>query len=199
GIVTRGLDDSPELLVNDILKAGAGLSSRKAAQILATEGPKLVQSVLIERCAVQFDSHADGQPYYGLEAAHSVRRIVHVGDKTGYAIASHLLQTMAQRPNITLWTAYTAIDLLLSEGRCIGAQVFNQEDGETETIFAAHTILATGGIGQLYQNTTNPSGARGDGLAMAYRVGARLSNLEYVQFHPTALYTEAKTKPLVSE
>jgi len=199
GIVTRGLDDSPELLVNDILQAGAGLSSRKAAQILATEGPKLVQSILGEQCGVNFDAQEDGQPYYGLEAAHSVRRIVHVGDKTGYAIAVHLLKAMAERPNIRLLTAHTATDLLISDGDCAGAKVFNQETGEVETIFAACTILATGGVGQLFQNTTNPAGARGDGLAMAYRAGARLANLEYVQFHPTALYSDEATRPLVSE
>lgn len=199
GIVTRGLDDSPELLVNDILQAGAGLSSRKAAQILATEGPKLVQSVLIEGCNVHFDTHDDGQPYYGLEAAHSVRRIVHVGDKTGAAIANHLLDMMAERPNITLLTSHTATDLLVSNGVCKGAWALNQEIQQLECIYAGQTILATGGVGQLFQNTTNPTGARGDGLAMAYRAGAHLVNLEYVQFHPTALYSDKATRPLVSE
>src|SRR5579859_4517693 len=93
GIVTRGLDDSPDLLVSDILNAGAGLSSPKAARLLAQEGPGLVQSVLIERCSVKFDEDENGQLVYGLEAAHSTRRIVHVGDKTGGAIIQGMLNT----------------------------------------------------------------------------------------------------------
>jgi L-aspartate oxidase len=199
GIVTRGIGDSPELLVNDIIHAGDGLSSRKAAHILATEGPKLVQSILVDRCGVRFDKDSDGLPFYGLEAAHSVRRIVHVSDKTGWSIANDLLATIAQYPNITLLTSHTAVDLLVGDGHCVGATVLDNEVGEIQPIYAANTMLATGGLGQIFLNTTNPAGARGDGMAMAKRAGARLANLEYVQFHPTALYTSGVTKPLVSE
>ncbi len=199
GIVVRGIGDSPELLVKDILYAGAGLSSRKAAYILASEGPGLVQSLLVDRCGVQFDRAEDGQPVYGLEAAHSVRRIVHVSDKTGEAIARQLLLAMQERPNITLLTDYTAVDLLRLDTACIGASVLNNASSDIENIFAAQTILATGGLGQIYLHTTNPAGARGDGIAMAQRIGAEIANLEFVQFHPTALYTPGVMKPLVSE
>jgi L-aspartate oxidase len=199
GIVVRGIGDSPELLVKDILYAGAGLSSPKAAYILASEGPGLVQSLLVDRCGVQFDTSEEGQPIYGLEAAHSVRRIVHVSDKTGEAIARHLLLAMQERPNITLLTDFTAIDLLRKGNACIGATVLNNVSGGIETIVAAQTILATGGLGQIYRHTTNPAGARGDGIAMAHRIGADIANLEFVQFHPTALYTPGVMKPLVSE
>lgn len=199
GIVTRGIGDSPDLLVEDILHAGAGLSSPQAAAILANEGPMLVQSVLVERCGIQFDRDKAGRPVYGLEAAHSTRRIVHVSDKTGQAIAQHLLTALIAQPNITLLTQHTAIELLTDEGICIGAVVLDRETGLIQHINAAHTLLATGGLGQIYLNTSNPQGARGDGIAMAYRAGAQIENAEYVQFHPTALHTNGLMKPLVSE
>lgn len=199
GIVTRGLDDNPALLVEDILRAGAGLSSPQAAYVLATEGPKLVQSVLMELCGVEFDRTDDGDLVYGLEGAHSRRRVVHKGDKTGAVITRQLLLTLKERPNITLLTDHTAVDLIIHEGRCVGATVLNRHTGEIEPVTAHHTILATGGVGQLYRNTTNPAGARGDGVAMAMRAGTQIANAEYVQFHPTAMYVNEHPFPLVSE
>jgi L-aspartate oxidase len=211
GIVTRGLDDSPDLLVEDILRAGAGLSSPKAARILAEEGPALVQSVLMERCGVRFDVGEDGDLVYGLEAAHSTRRIVHVGDKTGEAIISHLLQTLQTRPNVTLLTRHTAVDIITFPHHslnpldayepmtCHGAYVLDRDSGAILRVLAAHTVLATGGLGQVYRNTTNPRGARGDGIAMAWRAGARVANTEYVQFHPTALSVRGAPNLLISE
>ncbi|MBC8098274.1 MAG: FAD-dependent oxidoreductase, partial [Armatimonadetes bacterium] len=112
GIVTRGLEDSPELLVEDILNAGAGLSTVRAAQLLAEEGPRLVESVLVDRCGVRFDRNEDDEFIYGLEAAHSTRRIIHVGDKTGEAIVRGMLATLATRPNVTLLANHTAVDLI---------------------------------------------------------------------------------------
>lgn len=211
GIVTRGLDDSPDLLVSDILNAGAGLSSPKAARLLAQEGPALVQSVLIERCAVKFDKDETGQLVYGLEAAHSTRRIVHVGDKTGGAIIQGMLNTLATRPNVTLLTNHTAVDLitfphhslspldLYEPMACHGAYVLDRASGEIIRIVAAQTILATGGLGQIYRNTSNPRGARGDGVAMAWRAEVRLVNTEYVQFHPTTLSVRGAPNLLISE
>lgn len=199
GIVTRGLDDSPELLVEDILRAGAGLSSRRAAEILATDGPRLVQEVLMDRCGVKLDRDERGSIEMGLEGAHSTRRVVHVGDKTGEAIMREMLTTLDSRPNVTLLTDHTAIDLMARKGMCYGVTILNRTTGETMPVFAAQTILATGGIGALYQHTTNPNGARGDGLAMAARVGARIANAEYVQFHPTAMQTDIPPNLLVSE
>src|SRR4051794_34700658 len=107
GIVTRGVEDSPQLLVEDILRAGAGLSLPKAAWILAEEGPMLVRSVLMERCGVKFDRTEDGELIYGLEAVHSTRRIVHVGDKTGEAISGAMLATLETRTNVTLLANHT--------------------------------------------------------------------------------------------
>lgn len=199
GIVVRGLEDSPEALIEDILAAGAGLSSHKAASILAHDGPKLVQKILVEDCGVKFDRGEDGEILYGLEAAHSHRRIVHVGDKTGAAISKQLLQTIQSRPNIEWLNCHSALDLLMDDGVCAGAFVLDHSTGEILQIEAGQTILATGGLGQIYQHTSNPVGAVGHGIAMAARVGAKLSNLEYIQFHPTTLYTNGAMKALITE
>ncbi len=211
GIVTRGLDDSPDLLVKDILHAGAGLSSPAAARILADEGPRLVNQVLIERCGVHFDRDESHELVYGLEAAHSTRRIVHVGDKTGNAIMVQLLAALAERPNVTLLTDHTAVDLITFPHHsldpldmyqpmtCHGAYVLDRGRREIVRVLAAQTVLATGGLGQIYRNTTNPKGARGDGIAMAWRAGARIVNAEYVQFHPTTLSVRGAPNLLISE
>lgn len=211
GIVTRGLEDSPDLLVHDILEAGAGLSSPKAARILAEEGPELVRQMLMEQCGVRFDHDEAGELVYGLEGAHSVRRIVHVGDKTGSAIIQGMLDVLATRPNVRLLTNYTAVDLITFPHHaldpvavydpitCHGAYALNRERGEVYRILAAHTVLATGGIGQIFRNTSNPKGSRGDGLAMAWRAGARVVNAEYIQFHPTTLSVRGAPNLLISE
>lgn len=211
GIVTRSLDDSPDLLVHDILEAGAGLSSPKAARILAEEGPELVRSILMERCGVKFDRDERGELVYGLEGAHSVRRIIHVGDKTGGAIVKGMLDTLATRPNVTLLSDHTAVDLITFPHHaldpvsvydpitCHGAYVLNRETSEVIRILASHTVLATGGLGQIFRNTSNPRGARGDGMAMAWRAGARVVNSEYIQFHPTTLSVRGAPNVLISE
>ncbi|HEX2908176.1 MAG TPA: L-aspartate oxidase [Phototrophicaceae bacterium] len=211
GIVTRGVDDSPDLLVRDIMEAGAGLSSPKIARILAEEGPGLVRSVLIERCGVHFDRTEDGEMVYGLEGAHSTRRIFHVGDKTGAAIIDGMLDALNGRPNVTLLTNHTAVDLITFPHHaldplamyepitCHGAYVLNRVTKEVERVLAGHTVLATGGLGQIFLNTSNPKGARGDGLAMAWRAGARVINSEYIQFHPTTLSVRGAPNLLISE
>ncbi len=211
GIVTRSLEDSPDLLVRDILEAGAGLSSPKAARILAEDGPELVRSVLMERCGVKFDHDERGELVYGLEGAHSVRRIIHVGDKTGGAIVKGMLETVATRPNVTLLAHHTAVDLITFPHHALdpiavydpitsqGAYVLDRESGKIIRILAGHTVLATGGVGQIFRNTSNPPGARGDGLAMAWRAGARVINAEYIQFHPTTLSVRGAPNLLISE
>jgi L-aspartate oxidase len=211
GIVTRGLDDTPALLVGDVLHAGAGLSSPGAARILAEEGPRLVDEILVERCGVRFDQDEEHKLVYGLEAVHSARRIVHVGDKTGQAIMIQLLAALAQRPNVTLLTNHTAVDLITFPHHsldpldvyepmtCHGAYVLDRERQEIVRVLAAQTVLATGGLGQIYLNTSNPKGARGDGIAMAWRAGARIVNAEYVQFHPTTLSVRGAPNLLISE
>ncbi len=211
GIVGRGEDDSPELLEEDILAAGAGLSYPPAVKLIAERGPELLQTVLIEKAGVEFDRDADGKLMMGLEAAHSRRRILHVGDGTGAAIMKGLLHKLNQVRNITLLKKHTVVDLITFPHHatdplavyqpltCHGAYVFNQDTRQVIPILAQQTILATGGVGQIFLNTTNPTGARGDGVAMAYRAGASIINAEYMQFHPTALNSLTTTKFLISE
>ncbi|MFQ5410193.1 MAG: L-aspartate oxidase [Anaerolineales bacterium] len=211
GIVASGPDDTTEILVEDVLRAGAGLSLPAAVEVLAAEGPRLVQEILVGRAGMEFDRDETGAPQYGLEAAHSRRRILHVGDATGHAIMEALTRQLEAQPNIALLTEHTAVDLLTyphhaydamavyAPPACLGAYVFDQAAGEVQPILAGNTILATGGLGQIFQNTSNPLGSRGDGLAMAYRAGARVANAEYVQFHPTTLNMPGTTKFLISE
>jgi L-aspartate oxidase len=211
GIIYRGDDDSPELLISDIERAGAGLSNPVAVRILAQEGPNLVHSLLVDKLGVPFDS----EPGHGMErikeAAHSTKRIIHVGDYTGRAIQEKLVEALRSRPNITLKTRTTAVDLLTtahhSRNRlaiydplcCVGAYVLDQSTGEVQACLAKKTILATGGLGRIFLYSTNPPAARGDGLAMAFNAGARIINAEFVQFHPTAFYHRDQARFLISE
>jgi L-aspartate oxidase len=211
GIVGRGVDDDPEILLADILAAGAGVSSPDAARILAQEGPPILHEVLEKGAGVMFDRDASGQMLWGNEAAHSRRRILHVGDGTGAAIMSGLVGALRSCPNITIESNVTAVDLItfphhsrdpLDNYRpiaCHGAYMFNRQEHTVHRYLAAATVLATGGLGRIYRNTTNPPGARGDGLGMAHRVGARIANAEYVQFHPTALAAPGVEGLLISE
>jgi L-aspartate oxidase len=211
GIVARGRDDSADLLIQDVLAAGAGLANPPAVRILATEGPDRLQEILVEDAGVNFDRDEGGDLAYGLEAAHSRRRILHVGDRTGETIMEALRRRLAGHSNITLLNGHTAVDLLTyphhsqdplavyQPSTCHGAYALKHATRAVEPIVARQTILATGGLGQIYLNTTNPPGSRGDGLAMAYRAGARVVNAEYVQFHPTALSMAGTTKMLISE
>ncbi|RIK25488.1 MAG: L-aspartate oxidase [Anaerolineae bacterium] len=211
GIISRGPDDSADLLVKDILEAGAGASLPEAARILAEEGPRELDQILIAAARVPFDRGEGGEMEWGQEAAHSRRRILHVGDGTGRAIARALVAQMKSKPNIQWFTNATAVDLITYPHHsrnpldtykpivCHGAYVFDRNKGAVHRTLAGVTVLATGGLGRIYRNTTNPAGARGDGLAMASRAGARIINAEYVQFHPTALAVPGAEGFLISE
>jgi L-aspartate oxidase len=211
GIVTLGEEDSAELLVKDILSAGAGLSLPSAASILAAEGPGLVREALVETASVAFDQTQDGQLAFGQEAAHSRPRILHVGDATGKAIIQALIAALQSLPNVHVVTSASAVYLITFPHHardpltvyqpinCHGAYVFERTQRTVRRYLAGATVLATGGLGRIYRYTTNPRGARGDGLAMAYRAGARVINAEYVQFHPTALALPDGEGFLISE
>ncbi len=211
GIVGRGSDDNPEILANDIVAAGAGVTSPEAARILAAEGPPLLHEVLERTAGVAFDQDANGEPLFTNEAAHSRRRILHVGDSTGHAIMDGLITALNACPNVTVESEMTAVDLItfphhsrnpLDNYRaisCHGAYMFDRQERTVHRYLAGATVLATGGLGRIYRNTTNPAGARGDGLAMANRAGARIANAEYVQFHPTALAVPGAEGFLISE
>jgi L-aspartate oxidase len=201
GIIYHANGEPPERLVADILSAGAGLSSPEAATLLSTEGPRLVKQVLIDELNVPFDISPDNLPELDLtsEAGHSQPRIVHYKDRTGFAIERSFLEKVCLHPNVKVLSNATAVDLLTPSHHsvnptdvyrplmCVGAYVLDQTSEKIFSILAKETILASGGLGSVFLHTTNPPGARGDGIAMAYRAGARCINMQYVQFHPTAL------------
>jgi L-aspartate oxidase len=210
GIVSRDSDGAPSL-VADILAAGDGASSPQAAHLLAEKGPGLVDELLMDTAGVAFDRDADGRLNWGQEGAHSCRRILHVGDGTGRAIMEGMIAALRRLPNVTVVSNATAVDLITFPHHardplsaylpviCHGAYVFDRQARIVQRFTAAATVLATGGLGRIYRNTTNPVGSRGDGLAMAYRAGARIINAEYVQFHPTALAAPGGEGFLISE
>ncbi len=204
GIVYRGPGDTPERLVEDILRAGSGRNRREAVEVLATEGPRWVDEVLIRRLKVPFDRQNSAFAL-AREGGHSLPRILHVADATGRAIELALLRELRRHPNMRLAARCTAVDLLVvqenggQEGRCVGALVWDARTGRVRPVLAPRTILATGGFAAIFERTTNPPAARGDGIAMAYRAGARLADLEFVQFHPTAFAHPAAPPFLISE
>lgn len=212
GIIFKGEDDSPELLCKDIQIAGANHCWQPAIEQLATLGPKLVQELLLDRFNVDFDKNG-AKLDLTAEGAHSIRRIIHCKDATGRTIQEAILRELQAHKNIQILTKHTAIDLLTlshhskcstdiyKHPACFGAIVHNANDDTTYPIFANKTILATGGVGQIFLHTTNPKEATGDGIALATRAGVRCFNLEYIQFHPTAFYSEHKSavKFLISE
>ncbi len=211
GIIYTGKDDSPELLARDIQDAGAEICNPSAVRLVAENGPKLVKEILVDKLGVKFDRTDSGELDTTEEGAHSTRRIIHSHDQTGVAISEALGRAVESHPRIRLCKGATAVDLLTLSHHsrrpldiyepptCVGAYVFLRNDRKVQTFLARETVLASGGLGQLFLHTTNPRGARGDGIAMAYRAGARLLNLEYVQFHPTALYHETAPRFLISE
>jgi L-aspartate oxidase len=211
GIVGRGQGDSADLLARDVANAGAGLCLPEAVSILAQEGPDLVQRILVEEAGVEFDRDSHGEILYTLEGGHSVPRVLHVGDATGAAIERALINRLEALPNVALKRHATAVDLITSPHHsrdplaaykpitCHGAYILDREHSTVHRVLAPATVMSTGGLGRIYRYTSNPVGARGDGLAMAYRAGARIVNAEYVQFHPTTLAVPGADNFLISE
>ena len=211
GIIYKGEEDSPEQLAQDLIRAGDGINNRRAVEILAHEGPRLVRELLVEKYHVPFTLDEGNRLELTREAAHSTSRILHVNDATGKGIQENLVRALRTHPNIRILTKHTAVDLLTPAHHsldrlaiyeplsCVGAYVYDQITGCVCTVLSKVTILASGGLGQIFLHTTNPAGATGDGLAMAYRAGARIINAEYVQFHPTTFYHRGKACFLISE
>ena len=211
GIVGPSDEDTPELLENDIVVAGDQMNSIDAVRLLVKEGPPLVESLLRQELGVDFSRNSAGEIDLTREAAHSVRRIYHVTDATGRAIQEALLRTVASSGSVTIFPNTTAIDLITNVHnsrdaqekyrrlRVIGTYALDNESSSVNAFFAPHVVLATGGVGNLFLHTSNPDGATGDGLAMAYRIGAEVLNAEYVQFHPTVLYHRDARRFLITE
>lgn len=190
-------DDSPQAHLQDTLQAGAGLCVEDAVAILVNEGPQRIFDLI--SLGTRFDRSASGELALGKEAAHSCRRIVHArGDATGAEVAESLADCAKRTSRLSILEECVALDLLIANGRCLGA-VLLSATGESIRCLARGTVLATGGCGQLFDYTTNPAVATGDGYALAARAGAHLVDMEFVQFHPTALATDESPMPLISE
>lgn len=200
GVMENNKDDSVELHVKDTLKAGAGLSELDITKFISENSDEVINDLI--NFGVNFDKDEDGNITYTLEGAHSVRRILHAGgDATGSVIEKTLCRLTKENSNIDILEDTIVADLLIdSDNECKGAIIYNDDTREYETIYSSAIVLATGGIGQLYKYTTNPGGATGDGIALAYHAGAILQDLEFVQFHPTALAIDGrKNRFLISE
>jgi L-aspartate oxidase len=185
-----GTDDGIEDHIRDTIEAGAGLCDPEAVRVMVTEGPELVRE--LSQMGVEFTVTQEGALDLGKEGGHSKRRIVHAKDYTGFEIERVLVNRSRSHPNITVLEHHLAIDLVTESNQgqivCLGAYVLDTQTGEIEGYSAGITFLAAGGGGQVYLHTTNPAIATGDGIAMAYRAGATIANMEFVQFHPTTLY-----------
>ncbi len=190
--------DNPDFHFQDTVKAGAGMCNEQAVRILTSEGPERIKELM--RLQVPFD-YIDGDLAFAKEGAHSFPRVLHAGgDATGKALSSVLANHVQQKKQIEIIEDTIAVDLLVSEqGRCTGILAMDSRNQRLFIIYAKAVILATGGAGQVYKYTTNPPEATGDGIAMAARAGAQTSNLEFVQFHPTALNHPALPGFLISE
>jgi L-aspartate oxidase len=191
-----GAGDSPELHRQDTLAAGAALCDAKAVEVLVEEGPARVRE--LATAGAHFDLEPGGNFKLGKEAAHSRRRIVHAhGDQTGAEVARTLIKRVKESEKIEVLEKTRILELIVENGVCYGARA--AVSGKAVDIIADATVLATGGCGQLFRYTTNPQVATGDGFAIAHRAGAKLADMEFVQFHPTALETPENPLQLISE
>jgi L-aspartate oxidase len=203
-------EDSFELHLRDTLEAGAGLCKEPVVRTIVEEGPARIAELI--ELGMQFTERQVPSPQggreldLGREGGHSKRRILHAKDVTGREVERALLAAVAAQPNIQVFENHIAIDLITSQklglggtNRCLGAYALDKVSGQVDTFAAAVTLLATGGCGKVYLYTTNPDIATGDGVAMAYRAGATVANMEFIQFHPTCLYHPRAKSFLVSE
>jgi L-aspartate oxidase len=205
--VTSG-EDSFDLHVKDTLVAGAGLCDEAVVRTIVTEGPSRIRELI--NLGVHFDERdletGERELDLGREGGHSKRRVLHARDATGREIEEALLRAIEASPQIEVLENHMAVDLITTgklgyatENRCVGVYVLNESKGQVETFRTDRLILATGGCGKVYLYTTNPNVATGDGVAMAWRAGASIANMEFVQFHPTCLYHPAARSFLITE
>jgi len=191
-----GSDDTPARHFADTLAAGDGLCDERAVRVLVEDGPRDVQELI--DWGIEFDRQKNGELELGLEAAHSVRRVLHVRDATGRDIGRGLWDHVSPMSNVRVHAHACATGLIVDDGRCAGVR-FLREDGGVEEARARCTLIATGGAGQVFSETTNPLVATGDGIAIAFRGGAAVADMEFVQFHPTALKVPGQPRFLLSE
>ena len=191
-----GPDDSPELHARDTMIAGDGLCDERAVRVLCEEGPRYTRELV--EWGAQFNRDAEGRLALASEGAHSVRRVLHAADATGREIGRVLWDRVSSFARIHVLKNTLAVSALIDDGRCLGVR-FIDAHGEPGHAFGRATLLATGGAGQVFAETTNPEVATGDGIALAYRAGARVADMEFVQFHPTVLDVAGIRRFLLSE
>jgi len=197
--------DSFKKHVGDTLEVGAGLCHEKAVRMIIKNGPNSIKRLL--ELGVDFSFSGDQRELatldVGQEGGHSEKRVVHAADYTGRAVETTLISAVKSNPNIEIFEDHLASELLVDttagENICYGCKVLDERSGEIEFFLSPVTLLATGGVGRVYYHTTNPSIATGDGVAMAYRAGASIANMEFIQFHPTSLHHPLGDSFLISE
>lgn len=208
-------NETDEEFVEDVIKASSNTSNIAAAKLLAARSSEILEEILLNKVKTDFAKDNDGALLYTKEAAHSTKRIIYKGDMTGRSIQISLLNYLDNKerfPNVTFYTSCTAIDLITpshhgvslvqryEEHKVLGAYIYHQMSDKVEKLLSKFTILATGGIGAMYLHNSNSEGARGDGHAMAKRAGAAVTNMEFVQFHPTTFYDRSSHRRfLISE
>ncbi len=197
--------DSTEAHIADTHTAGAGLCSEKATRFVVENGPRAIQWLIDHGVPFTADPGSPIGYHLTREGGHGHRRVIHVADATGAAVQATLTEQVRAHPNIQIFEQHIAVDLIVGhkigrpEAGCLGAYVLDIANDEVLTFAARHTVLATGGAGKVYLYTTNPDTATGDGVAMAWRAGCRVSNMEFIQFHPTCLYHPQAKSFLISE
>ena len=197
-IVTDEVQDSYQKHIEDTLICGDGLCDVDVVEMVVTEGPKRLKELM--DWGAKFDKNSKGNFDLGKEGGHSENRVVHHKDQTGYEIERAILEQVHQKENIIVLDHHFALDLITENKCCIGAVALNQKTNKIITFQSDYTLLATGGIGHLYGHTTNPIIATADGIAMAFRANAAIRDMEFIQFHPTALYENTiGSKFLISE
>jgi L-aspartate oxidase len=205
-----GPEDRFEFHIQDTLNTGEGLSHPEVVELVVRQGPERIRELVA--LGAQFDTTAENGFDLGREGGHSHRRIIHAHDMTGAEVERILVEKVLSHPNIKVYEYHMGVNLITEErlvrrgssvvnreATCLGAYVLNTRTGEVDTFLAAITLLATGGAGKVYLYTSNPDIATGDGVAMAFRAGAVIGNMEFVQFHPTCLYHPAAKNFLISE
>jgi len=197
-VVQNKLDDNFEKHIDDTLVCGDGLCDKDIVSMVITDGPKRLKELI--DWGTKFDQNEEGTLDLGREGGHSKNRIVHHKDQTGYEIERAILKQVHSKNNIVVFDFHFALELITENNYCYGAYVLNEKTNKISIFQAEFTLLATGGIGQVYGHTTNSLIATGDGIAMANRVNATIDEMEFIQFHPTALYNKAFSSTfLISE
>ncbi|MDP3451331.1 MAG: L-aspartate oxidase [Bacteroidales bacterium] len=190
-------EDTPGFHLEDTLTAGRDLCNTNAVEILVNEGPERIKEII--DAGMKFDM-SGGEISLGLEGGHRKRRVLHAGgDITGRRIMEFMVEQILSSPNITLFENHQAIEILVSDNCCKGLRIWDFKESKEHIFLGDNTILALGGASAIYERTTNPSTTVGDGVALCYKAGCRIADMEFIQFHPTTIYTESDKSYLISE